>query len=166
MGSPPGALVLTKLVKWYRFEVGQVFFCFVICSTKQNPTVRLCHGTQRQNRKVLHAQKKRGALRRPRLFCGRWTVQFCLCVPWHRRNVGRFWSKDGRLTAQSTTSNQRNDISSPTPNRPYSISFVKTTAPGGLPSSGAAVLTDFLNLFCKRRDFCKSLVGRRSRTSR
>ena len=24
-GNPPGALVLTKLVEWYRFEVGQFF---------------------------------------------------------------------------------------------------------------------------------------------
>ena len=25
-GNAPGALVLTKLVEWYRFEVGDVFF--------------------------------------------------------------------------------------------------------------------------------------------
>ena len=38
----------------------------------------------------------------------------------------------------------KNDFSSPTPSRHHSISFVKTSAPGGFLSSGTAVLTDFL----------------------
>ena len=36
------------------------------------------------------------------------------------------------------------DFSSPTSNRYHSTSFVKTNAPGGLPSPGTAVLTNFL----------------------
>ena len=70
---------------------------------QEGPSFPLCHSTQRQNWKVLHAQKRRSALRAPRLFCGRWTFQFCLCVPWHRRKVGPFWSKVGPLTAASTS---------------------------------------------------------------
>ena len=31
--NPPGALVLTKLVEWYRFEVGHKKICFVIFVT-------------------------------------------------------------------------------------------------------------------------------------
>ena len=38
----------------------------------------------------------------------------------------------------------KNTILSPTSYRLYSTSFVKTNAPGGLPSSGAAVLNDFV----------------------
>ena len=42
--------------------------------------------------------------------------------------------------------NTKLDFSSPTPNRYHSTSFVKTSAPGGFPSSRAAVLTDFLKI--------------------
>ena len=38
----------------------------------------------------------------------------------------------------------REQQSSPTSNRLYSVSFVKTSILGGLPSSGTAVLTDFM----------------------
>ena len=45
----------------------------------------------------------------------------------------------------STEIQTKHDFSSPTPNRLYSTSFVKTNAPGvGFPSSGTAVLTDVL----------------------
>ena len=40
-GNPPGALVLTKLVEWYRFEVGHEKLFFVIFVT--------CRGGQRSN---------------------------------------------------------------------------------------------------------------------
>ena len=38
-----------------------------------------------------------------------------------------------------------------TPNRYHSTSFVKTSAPGGFPSSGTAVLTDFLKNHPKKQ---------------
>ena len=44
----------------------------------------------------------------------------------------------------TTITNKLQNVSSPTPSRLYSISFVKTSAPGGLPLSRISVLTDFL----------------------
>ena len=49
----------------------------------------------------------------------------------------------------------KNDFSSPTSNRYHSTSFVKTNAPGGLPSSGTVVLTDFLKKQVKK---CKKIL--------
>ena len=46
-------------------------------------------------------------------------------------------------STQHTTTKIKNDFSSPTSNRLYSTSFVKTNAWGGLTSSRTAVLTDF-----------------------
>ena len=62
---------------------------------QKGPAFRPFHGTQRQNWKVLHAACSKKALTALDL-------QFCLCVPWHRRTVGPFWSKVGPLTAASS----------------------------------------------------------------
>ena len=96
-GRPPGALVLTKLVEWYRFEVG----------LKKNVIFVIFRGV--------------------------------CCV--------RLGSTEPALIGNFTPTSRRSAKCAkirPSPNRLYSTSFVKTNAPGGFPSSGTAVLTDFL----------------------
>ena len=57
-GNPPGALVLTKLIEWYRFEVGhekRFFVIFVTCGSRV--AERHNQGTKRKL-KSHQAQKK------------------------------------------------------------------------------------------------------------
>ena len=49
------------------------------------------------------------------------------------------------------TKNDKNNCPYLTSNRHHSISFAKTNAPGGLPSSGTAVSTDFLKKHPKKK---------------
>ena len=58
--------------------------------------------------------------------------------------------KSTQLTPLTIEKVTKNSFSSPTSNRLYSISFVKTNAPGGLPSSGTAVSTDLLKTHPKK----------------
>ena len=64
---PPGALVLTKLVEWYRFEVGDeksffFFFCLLSWAVVNGPRAKTSRKTMRervpplQNSKNLHAK--------------------------------------------------------------------------------------------------------------
>ena len=66
--------------------------------------------------------------------------------------------KNTQLTPLTKPKITKKDFLSPTSNRLDSTSFVKTNAPGGLPSSGTAVLTDFLknHVFEKRACVCES----------
>ena len=59
-------------------------------------------------------------------------------------NLFSRFSHAGHSFFSTTTKKIKNDFSSPIPNRYHSTSFVKTSAPGGFPSSGTAVLSDFL----------------------
>ena len=72
--------------------------------------------------------------------------QFCaLPVSFFFRAIGVVFNQIvQRFVHLPKTKTIKNDFSSPTPNRLYSISFVKTNALGGFLSSGTAVLTDFL----------------------
>ena len=50
-GRPPGALVLAKLVEWYRFEVGQKnVFCFDFCGLQKSRHLPKSRVTERHNR--------------------------------------------------------------------------------------------------------------------
>ena len=53
-------------------------------------------------------------------------------------------SVEPKHTHNARQQNIKTDLSSPTSNRLHSTRFVKTSAPGGLLSSGTAVLSDFL----------------------
>ena len=127
---------------------------------QKGSTFRLCHGTQRQNWKVQHAQKGRGARSAPRLFCGRWTFQFCLCVPWHRRKVGPFWSKVGPLTAASRLSAPLSAVEFSAPlsesqRRRKGAAVGELSAPLSAVGDGKAVLpslVDLVVIFCSKID--------------
>ena len=62
-------------------------------------------------------------------------------------------TKAGQAPAKNTLKSQKKK-SCPTSYRQYSTSFVKTNAPGGFPSSGTAVLTEF-----SKKHPCKSLLA-------
>jgi len=58
---------------------------------------------------------------------------------------------DPKDTQHTTPKNENNNVPSPTSNRLYSTSVVKTNALGGLLLSGTAVLTDFLTKTPQKR---------------
>ena len=61
-----------------------------------------------------------------------------------QRFCAAFQNIDFGIKTVTSKENTENQFSSPTSNRLYSTSFVETSAPGGFPSSGTAVLIDFL----------------------
>ena len=81
-----------------------------------------------------------GALRAPPCIQGNVIAHFA-----GRHEIGgKFPLEQPQVDPKSTHHTTKKVVSSPTSNRLYSISFFKTNAPGGVPSSGTAVLTDFL----------------------
>ena len=74
-------------------------------------------------------------------------LQFSLCAPVVPLRDATFLQMTRLL---QVTKNQKNVFLCPTSNRYHSISFVKTSAPRGLPLSGTAVLTDFLKKHPKK----------------
>ena len=103
---------------------------------KSRVTERHNRGTKRKLKS--HPRPKKGA---KRLFLPLVRLQFSLCAPIVPLRDATFFANDATSASHK---NSKKHCLCPTSNRLYSISFVKTSALGGFPLSGTAVLTDCL----------------------
>ena len=117
-----------------------------------------CFSTKRSKRSKLRGKTRP---RHPKLAAARSAVanfarRLCRVFPRNFGVISAYFPANSWKDLSIYRKKQKNDFSSPTPNRLYSTSFVKTSPAGSLPSSGTAALTDLL-----KKTFPSKTYGRK-----